>query len=77
MITLKEFDKLDEIHEGTPEWGGVRDAIVQREALLAACQAAIKELNADIPTHPMRDKCFHFMYRAKSILSAARRCPRG
>lgn len=39
--------------------------------LLEACRAAIKHLNADIPSHPMRDKCFAAMGNARAILMDA------
>ena len=45
--------------------------IYAERSLLEACRAAERELNANISSHPMRDKCFHHMHRAKIILRAA------
>lgn len=41
------------------------------EELEKACREAIKELQADIPSHPMRDKCFQAMSIARRLLSYA------
>ena len=41
------------------------------DALEKACKAAKNALSADIPSHPMRDKCFAVIHAASKILSSA------